>query len=40
MTEDCVMKLYLAVVNELMSIGYSQEKAEEAARNAMNKMLK
>ncbi len=40
MTEDYVMELYYGVVYKLMSVGYSQEKAEEAARNSMNKILK
>ena len=40
MTEDYVMELYHEVVDKLMRVGYSQEAAEEAARNAMNKILK
>ena len=40
MTEDYVMELYHGVVDKLMSLGHSQEEAEEAARNAMNKILK
>ena len=40
MTEDYVMELYYEVVDKLMRVGYSQEKAEEVARNVMNKILK
>jgi len=40
MTEDSVMELYHGVVDKLMRVGYSQEAAEEAARNTMNKILK
>ena len=40
MTEDYVMKLYLEVVDMLTRVGYSQEEAEEAARNSMNENLK
>ena len=40
MTEDYVMELYYGVVYKLMSLGHSPEEAEEAARNAMNKLLK
>jgi hypothetical protein len=40
MTEDYVMEMYHAVVDKIMRVGYSQEEAEEAARNSMNKILK
>jgi SOS response regulatory protein OraA/RecX len=40
MTEDYVMELYRKVVDKLMRVGYSQEEAEEATRNAMNENLK
>ena len=40
MTEDYVMEMYHAVIDKLMRVGYSQEVAEEAARNAMNQILK
>jgi len=40
MTEDYVMEMYHAVVDKIMMVGYSQEEAEEAARNSTNKILK
>ena len=40
MTEDYVMEMYHTVIDKLMRVGYSQEAAEEAARNEVNQILK